>query len=672
MQFQEQLLASLRDPTTHHIGNSNWCPLPDHNTQLPVYSDGEWMRIHCLQQIPILFQKVKKELASNKLIKPHPHIKRSFLSVSEDDMEYVNGLLDVFKEKYPQYQLENEPAKNLYRLHFHVPVYDRRITARLVQLLRSFSAREYEVEVAKSILDILDNEEDYETFKEEFLHWRKKGLWYPLVIAKKFDPEIREAFQGCDFSKSYPPHIIKKLDAYAVQMHIKSDQELDPATHQFHLPLQTHMFMELFQNEPVGHPLTFKLWHCLRSKIHEYLPPSLFMYTATDQPTWGYENLQLRTCGDVVFFERKPLGFLDRKEFDVSLGMKSHFAPMLQHTICALGEKLLSKDLAICIMYPTRARHLTNVAISFEDMQQHIDNYFFLHNLEHETKSTEIPLCPLFDDYCKALVLPKPTTNVDSNRFLVAWKIDTPTTHAICTTSNPFEKVEYPCERKKFLLHHLKPNPILASIHRSVSVPTGMNGMIQQFLKEYVHEGYMDAPRYYPGTEIPDPSMVEAIQFFAKSKPTPEQVTVIPLGEDRPWKGSADEKIDVRYTEVQKGEDGAERYRDWVALYTNAHLTLQARLNAHCVNISQLYQVCFPWLHGPCPWIQCTSTREIPFQVVVADNLKHVLTKYFVRRMNLNKRHFEYYQEECSVMIVYVDPGDKSRLEMIRLAGLFA
>lgn len=558
---------------------------------------------------------------------------------------FYQRLIYQWREGNPGLHSEAEAAYHVYQSNCKT---DLDLVRHIVLFLKP-GAKEYEVRVAKNILD--SKPATYDEFHSDFLNWRKRGLYHALCLAAKAMPSVEDwvpvrmvsesdelesllkefnvkgscsshrmaqLFEGISCrSDLFSNCVCGTLDRVAHLMRVPSDTGPDSLGDRDDETLDD-LVQQLRVEVDTSNPYrdSIRVWRGLKSALETSLPPSM-LCPALDPPnrsTWGYRRLSLRVNEDTgkVYIDHGPLQWMERASY-VSLKDDGVFytPERLRDILFRMGEAVTSPELGqLLFSWKQLSGFLHGDAKSIDDLDSYKNFYSdrgnvlkemasmhpWMRNCTLDSKTLDIKK-DIFD------LVPTPSQADHSPPLrILAYRVDCPSKVILYQGSstdmdfgrNPphtLKKTSYPDKVHNRTLSGVALIPDSTSdFHEALRAVLAhkVAAKHDDFADHSFHKSTIRNQETNKTHVFTSTILAESVALF--TGPKPSQISLISLNESVPWDG---ERIDHRYAEHQEGSNGS-RYRDWASMYHDGPELHRSRLASHEVKVDQTYHTHFP------------------------------------------------------------------------------
>ena len=566
---------------------------------------------------------------------------------SRDNPEYQKHI-DIWRQANPGLYSHSEAA---YHVHQGYTVEDRNMTRFLVSRIMQ-TAKEYEVDIAGNILRA--RPASYDEFYDQFINWRRAGLYHPLCLAARNLPnasqwvpksqlheagdwqDLLDQFNESSFCSKHRMaavceslidrspmlcnHICAMLDRVAILIRVKSNPTsptgsrcLDDYMHMLQLPID--------ESSPYTHCLA--TWGKLRQIIEEAVPPSLMcpsLYPPSNRGAWGYSRMDLAMQHDLLCIQPSPLQWIEKGTLQKESGEpKSQLPDRLYDILTRMGEAATSPEIAHLMLSPkTMMACLGGSGDSADSIDSHskftdrdhvIQNMANSSNIANTEKManvsniTNIASDAHFIGCIEKLVACLPVVGVrqfPGPKQFLAWRVDLPPRVLLYQGSNSEVDLSStpPYLLPKISLQDKLQNRTLSGIS-IIQLDADVHTTLRALIAEEIigpHTNFADHPHHKVAVKV-GPGKTEILHTTTLAEavslftgPPPYSISKVALHESAPWD---EDHIDDRYAECQVAANGT-RLRDWATIYHADNEIQRCRMASHAVTCSEVYETHFP------------------------------------------------------------------------------
>jgi len=440
------------------------------------------------------------------------------------------------------------------------------------------------------------------------------GQWEELLTELNTALTMEEAlscaaarFQHVDWAGDAGRKLASTLDRACVLMRVHAGRccSLDKA----------------LKNFPV-HPVSPELlWRMIvgESLLQKSLPPSCLAPAEHKRATWGFSCLTPRVQGSAIVIDGGALAWLggapeSRRKPDKNPG------DQLCNVLSRMGEVALCPTMVYAMHSPKQAKYsLSTGGTLFKPGDPVValfkDPAYVL------KKGKDLPIAPESDVFMflSALADKMPrvkTIELKKPHGVVAWRVDPPQ-RAVAFTGKCFGGFSMttfaPHMLRKSILQDEKPCAESAS-HISLAAEDACERHVASLLAHYASTKLCLTENTSQQT-----ALMEGMAVFSTTEPILR--TEVPLRGSASWDN---DHQDSRYAETQTGANGF-RYREWVAVYSDAKQILKCRLDSHTIYAPTLHTTLMPWCRladGNTEWVSVASSAK-PDVKVLYERAKH-------------------------------------------------
>ena len=549
--------------------------------------------------------------------------------------------VDIWRETNPG---DYGPAESVFHAHQAYAVEDRNMTRYLVSLLKPH-AKEYEAEIAANMLRA--RPDSFDDFERQFSDWRSEVLYHPLCLAARNMPRaeqwVPEAYiheagdwqdlldiinRGSFVSKHRLTAVCEALadrspmlnnlicdvlDKVATLTRVKSNAAYDSKSLDDYMP---QLQFPKDERSPYTHCLM--TWVRLRQTLEQCVPPSLLCpaLCPPSRGAWGYRRLLLAMHDETLQIQPSPFAWMDKD----TLGQKENITTpqdRLYDILVRLGEAATSPEVAHLMLDP-KSLHRILAGGERGALPDYSNRQYVIDQMRGRPPSNADFIA------CLNKIIQSLPANTERGLGapvqLLAWRIDSPPRAILYHGAEGRVDLatQPPYTLEKTILQDKLINRTVSGIsilNEPALDGEGIHAALRSCVAEEIvgaHPDFANHPHHQVTVKIGPgktetrhtTTLAEAVSLF--TGPPPQQLSDVALHESAPW---SEGHIDARYAERQTGDNGS-RFRDWAVVYQDEEEIQRARLAAHEVRCSKVYETHFPLSNTGAghTWVSVAST----------------------------------------------------------------